>query len=190
MLRWIPLHSNLCKEQTMSSKTEEDPAKLCLLSIMNESSGWDVGESLSCTLFIFFIVKVVTLLLSKHNKETKTRILIQQPRNCSTIRVQFYEHHLTSKVQQENLNLQVVRAADWDALYSWAVSKHKRVAQISTHSQSNSELYFLLRVTPSTEQGKVIFYVWATCFSAWVLNHKITWLNGELNQYKLLHLNL
>lgn len=85
---------------------------------MNESSGWDVRESLSCTLFIVFIVKGVTLLLRKHNKETKIKIHIQQSQNCGAIRLQFYEHHLTSKEQQENLNLQVVRAANWDALYS------------------------------------------------------------------------
>lgn len=55
---------------------------------------------------------------------------------------------------------------------------------------SNRELHFVLGLTLSSMQGKVIFCVWATCFNAWVLNHKMTWFNGELNQYKLLHLNL
>lgn len=64
------------------------------------------------------------------------------------------------------------------------------IAQIIARRQSNRELHFLPRVTPSPAQGKVIFYVWATRFNAWVLNHKMTRFNGELNQYKLLHLNL
>lgn len=178
------MNSPLLKSLQRANQRQEESSKALSL-ISCEWKQW-VGRKreLPCILFIFFIVKGVTLLVSKHNKEAKTRILIQQSRSCSTIRVQFYEHHLTSKVQQETLILQVVRVADWDALYSKQYSK-LRVAQISTHRQSNSKLYFLPRVTPSTEQGKVIFCVWATSFSAWVLNHKITWLNGELNQYKL-----
>jgi len=66
----------------------------------------------------------------------------------------------------------------------------KPAARIGAHRQSNRELHFLLGLTLSSMQGKVIFCVWATCFNAWVLNHKMTWFNGELNQYKLLHLNL